>query len=143
MNILCNIDDDRSDEELEEEFGVNAEANGDVNDGMEANVPNVGRIRAALQNIPVPRNGGMNQCQSWTGGPMDPGLRTGYSKTGLCYRGMTIQHRVFLRSERGVGDAWLIKTKSTVTLSSSLVKIKDGIAALGLDSVFDIQIRGV
>ena len=30
MNFLRNIDDDRSDEELEDVFGVNAEADGDV-----------------------------------------------------------------------------------------------------------------
>ena len=30
MNFLRNIDDDRSDEELEDVFGVNAETDGDV-----------------------------------------------------------------------------------------------------------------
>ena len=85
----------------------------------------------------------MHLRQPWTGGPKDPALRTNHPKTDLCYCSMSIQHKVFLRSEDSVGDAWLIKTKSTVPLSSSSVKIKDNIAALGLDSVFDVRIRGV
>ena len=65
------------------------------------------------------------------------------AKTGLCYCTLTLQETVFLRCKKGVDNAWLIKTKSTVPLSSSSVKIKDNIAALGLDSVFDVRIRGV
>ena len=66
-----------------------------------------------------------------------------HPKTVLCYCSMLVQQKVFLRSEGGVGNAWLIKTKSTVPLSSSSVKIKDGIAALGLDSVLDVRFGGI
>ena len=44
-----------------------------------------------------------------------------------------------MRCKKGVDNAWLIKTKATVPLSPSLVKIKDGITALGMDSIFDMQ----
>ena len=140
MIFLRNTDDDRSDEELENVF---AGADEDLNDDMEANIPNVSRVRAALPNIPAPRNGGMYLCQPWTEGPRNPALRTNRPKTGLCYCSMTVQQKVFLRSEADVGDAWLIKTKSIVPLSLSSVKIKDDIATLGLDSVFDVRIGGI
>ena len=134
MNFLCNIDDERSGEELENVFvGVYER----LNDGMAADVPNVGRERAALQNIPVPRNGGMYNNYPWTGGSR--ALRVTRPKMGLCYCTLALQKTVFLRCESGVDNVWLIKTKATMPLSSSSVKMKDDITALGMDSVFNVQ----
>ena len=58
MKYLRNIDDDCFDEELENVFGVNEGADEELNDDMEDNVPNMGRVQEALLNIPVPQNGG-------------------------------------------------------------------------------------
>ena len=66
-------------------------------------------------------------------------MRAPIPKTGLCYRTLALQKTVFLRFEKGVDDAWVIKSKSTVALSSSLVKIKDDMTALGMDLVFDVH----
>ena len=46
---------------------------------------------------------------------------------------------VFLRCEKGVDDGWIIKTKPSVPLSSLSVKIKDGLTALGMEVVFEVQ----
>ena len=52
---------------------------------------------------------------------------------------MAIQKTVFLRCEKGVDNGWMIKSKPSVPLSSLPVKIKDGMMALGMDSVFEVQ----
>ena len=138
MNFLRNIDDERSDEEVEDVF---AGADERLNDDMAANVPNVGRERAALPNIPVPRNGGVSYQQPWTGGSRAPITRVLTPKTGLCYRTLALQKTVFSRCKEGIDDAWVIKSKSTVSLSSSSVNIKDGMTALGMDLVSDVHTR--
>ena len=143
MYILPNNDDLSEGSEVEYVFGVNRAVNADTNAGVEANVPNGGNIPAS-PGVPISRNGSIQQGLPWTGGPRNPALRMQFPKSDLCYHHMQIlQQKVFSRSEKGVGSDWLIKTKSAVPLSLSAVKIKDGIVALGLDSVFDIQIRGL
>ena len=52
---------------------------------------------------------------------------------------MAIGKTVFLRCENGVDDGWMIKTKQVVSLSASSVKIEDGLTALGLESVFEVD----
>ena len=119
------------------------EVDEDVNDGTAADAPNLGRVRAAVQNITHPRNGGISDGLPWTGGSRATRTSRSIPKTSLCFRHTAIGKTVFLRCEKGVDDGWMIKTKPSVPLSSSSVKIKDNIAALGLDSVFDVRIRGV
>ena len=68
MNFLNNrnkINDDPSDETLD---GLFAGVEPGVNAGMAADVQNVDRDQASVPHIPVPRNGGMPQRLSWTGG---------------------------------------------------------------------------
>ena len=61
MNYLRNFDE-RSDDELEDLVaGVDEE----VNDGIAADAPNVGRVRAAVPNITRPRNGGISNRLPW------------------------------------------------------------------------------
>ena len=50
---------------------------------------------------------------------------------------MALLKTVFLRCEKGVDDGWMIKSKPTVPLSSSSVKIKDRLTALGMEAVFE------
>ena len=52
---------------------------------------------------------------------------------------MAIGKTVFLRCEKGVDDGWMIKTKPSVPLSSSSVKIKDVLTVLGMEAVFEVQ----
>ena len=80
LNIRNNIDDDRSDEELEDLFaGVEPGANA----SMAADVQNVGRDQAAVPNIPVPRNGRMSQRLPWTGGSRATRTSRSIPKMGL------------------------------------------------------------
>ena len=58
---------------------------------------------------------------------------------GLCFRNVALLKTVFLRCEKGVDDGWMIKSKPTVPLSSSSVKIKDGLTALRMEAVFEVQ----
>ena len=58
---------------------------------------------------------------------------------GLCFRNVALLKTVFLRCEKGVDDGWMIKSKPTVPLSSSSVKIKDGLTALGMEVVFEVD----
>ena len=64
MNYLRNLDE-RSDDELDD---LVEEVDEEVNDGTAADAPNLGRVRAAVQNITRPRNGGISGRQPWIGG---------------------------------------------------------------------------
>ena len=113
MNYLHNFDE-CSDKELGNVF---AGADKRVSNDMASDVPNGGRERAALPNIPVPRNGGISQRLPWTGGSKATRTSRSIPKTGQCFHSLTLQKTVFLRCEKGVDDAWLTKTKATVPLS--------------------------
>ena len=79
MNYLCNFDE-RSDDEREDlVVGVDEE----VNDGIAADAPNVGRVRAAVPNITCPRNGGTFNGLPWTGGSRATRMSRSIPKTGL------------------------------------------------------------
>ena len=136
MNYLRNFDE-RSGDELEDLVaGVDEE----VNDGIAADAPNVGRVRAAVPNITHPQNGGISNGLPWTGGSRAMRTSRSVPKTGLCLHLIRhIEKTVFVRCENGVDDGWMIKTKPSVPLSSSLVKIKDGLTALGMEAVFEVQ----
>ena len=110
-----------------------------VNDGTAADARNLGRVRAAVQNITPPQNEGIYDGQPWTGG--DRATRTSGSvpKTSLCFWHMAIGKRVFLRCKNGVDDGWMIKTKQVVSLPASSVKIEDGLMALGLEAVLEVD----
>ena len=136
LNNRNNIDDDHSDEELD---GLCAGVEPGGNAGMAADVQNVGRDQAAVPNIPVPQNGGMSQRLPWTGGSRATRTSRSILKTGLCFRNVALLKTVFLRCEKGVDDGWMIKSKPTVPLSSSSVKIKDGLMALGMEAVFEVD----
>ena len=68
-------------------------------------------------------------------------MRTSRSipKMGLCFCHMAIQKTVFLRCEKGVDNGWMTKSEPSVPLSSSSVKIKDGMMALEINLVFEVQ----
>ena len=135
MNYLRNFDE-RSDVELED---LVAELDEEVNDGIAADAPNMGRVRAAVPNITRPRNGGISNGLPWTGGSRVTRTSRSIPKTSLCFRHMAIGKTVFLRCEKGVDDGWMIKTKPSVPLSSSSLKIKDGPTALGMEAIFEVQ----
>ena len=101
-----------------------------MNDGVAANALNVGRVQAAVPNISRPQSGGISQGLPWTGGSRAMRTSRSIPKTGLCFCHMAIQKAVFLRCEKGVDNGWMIKSKPSVPLSSSSVKIKDGMMAL-------------
>ena len=65
MNYLRNLDE-RSDDEL---GGLVDEVDEVEDDGTAADARDLGRIRAAVQNITTPQNGGIYDGQPWTGGP--------------------------------------------------------------------------
>ena len=82
MNYLRNLDE-RSDDELED---LVEEVDEVVNDGTAADARNLGRVRAAVQNITPPRNGGIYDGQPWTGGSRATRTNMSIPKTSLCIR---------------------------------------------------------
>ena len=89
-----------------------------------------------------PIHGGIKYGRPWTGGSRDPAKRSGYPLTEMCYRTASINPKVFTRCEKGVGPNWEIKLDSKVPLSSCQPRIMEGLMALGVDSVFWMQIKG-
>ena len=132
MNYLRNLDE-RSDDEVEDLVDEVED------DGTAADAQNLGRVRAAVQTITTPRNGGIYEGQPWTGGSRATRTSASVPKTSLCFRHMAIGKTVFLRCENGVDNGWMIKTKQVVALSASSVKIEDGLMALGLEAVFEVD----
>ena len=138
MKNLRNLDE-CSDDEVED---LVQEVDEVVNDGTAADARDLGRVRAAVQNITPPQNGCIYDGQPWTGGSRATRTSGSILKTSLCFRHMAIGKTVFLRYDNGVDDGWMIKTKRVVSLSASSVKIKDGLTALGLEAVFEVATAG-
>ena len=86
MNYLRNFDE-RSDDELE---NLVAGVDEEVNDGIAADAPNVGRVRAAVPNITRPRNRGISNGLPWARGSRATRTSRSIPKMGLCFRHMAI-----------------------------------------------------
>ena len=136
MNYLRNLDE-RSDDELEDLVDEVED------DDTAADARNLGRVRAAVQTITTPRNGGVCEGRPWTGGSRATRTNASIPKTALCSRHIAIEKTVFLRCEKGVAEGWTIKTKQPiVSLSGSLAKIEQGLTTLGLEAVFEVDTPG-
>ena len=136
MNYLRNLDE-RSDDELEDLVDEVED------DDTAADARNLGRVRAAVRPIISPRNGGVTEGRPWTGGSRATRTNASIPKTALCFRHIALEKTVFLRCEKGVAEGWTIKTKQPiVSLSGSLAKIEQGLTALGLEAVFEVDTPG-
>lgn len=108
--------------------------------GQPGGVVNVANVVAA------PVNGGITLSgMVWTGGSRDPLVRALLNgpRSPYCCRSDSLNHKVWMRCEKGVDDEWQVKLNSTMPLSTCEPIIHDGLKDVGVDSVFWMEVNGL